>query len=515
MSGKSRTLTKNYRTTTQISSAAYKLIENDETIKNNVDFIKPSLLDRQGAPPTYKYFKDNLTQQNFITHEINHLKSDYKLSDICIVAKENRLLDSILNGLQEANIPCELLNQTEPDFESEKVKIVTMHSIKGLEFKVIFLINLDEGVIPNNKIYDIDDEETIESEERKLLYVGMTRANELLYMTSVNKPSKFIKDIGFNNLRLRRDCSIRAFQSIGIPNYLLTEQIMDVNSKEEVIRQWMIKELNETYGYPLDLIELEYQVQQFSNSGYVDIAVDIYFNGQVVPYLFIEIKRFGSGIETAMKQLKSYMQANNYVRYGIATDGIDIIVINREEEVINDIPRCQPNFLPQTKEQKIFHSFKTNRQFHYSFEKNDEENYSVQDIETDLMLDYPDSYKIPVLGNVAAGIPITVNTEYDQYITLPTEWMIKPQNTFALRVNGDSMSGIGINKGNIVIVNRQDHVANGDIVIAVIDQEATMKKFMSMGDTILLISENPAYEPIQMQREDIVINGKVIGVLKD
>ncbi|MFZ7132470.1 MAG: transcriptional repressor LexA [Eubacteriales bacterium] len=185
-----------------------------------------------------------------------------------------------------------------------------------------------------------------------------------------------------------------------------------------------------------------------------------------------------------------------------------------KEEILNDIPRCQPNFLPETKERKTFHSFKNNKQFHYSYEKDDEENFQVQDTETNLMIEYPDRHKIPILGNVAAGIPITVNEEYENYITLPTDWMVQPPNTFALKVNGDSMNGIGINKGDIVMVNRQDNVVNGDIVIVVIDQEATMKKFMLMGDTVLLISENPAYEPIQMKREDIVINGKVIGVMK-
>ena len=65
-----------------------------------------------------------------------------------------------------------------------------------------------------------------------------------------------------------------------------------------------------------------------------------------------------------------------------------------------------------------------------------------------------------------------------------------------------------------MIVNRQQSASNGDIVVAIIDEEATMKKFMPMGDSILLISENDKYEPIQMKKEDVLINGKVIGVLK-
>ncbi|MBW9234676.1 type I restriction enzyme HsdR N-terminal domain-containing protein, partial [Leptospira santarosai] len=123
------------------------------------------------------------------------------------------------------------------------------------------------GVLPNTRLVDLDDEETMDSEERKLLYVGMTRANELLYMSSVAKPSKFIKEMNLDYLRIQRDCQLRPFQSIGIQDYQLKNQIQDPNSKEEVVRQWLIRELKETYGYPLELLELEFPVQQFSQKG--------------------------------------------------------------------------------------------------------------------------------------------------------------------------------------------------------------------------------------------------------
>src|SRR5699024_2634438 len=122
---------------------------------------------------------------------------------------------------------------------------------------------------------------------------------------------------------------------------------------------------------------------------------------------------------------------------------------------------------------------------------------------------------IPVIGDVAAGLPITVDLQFDEMISLPTDWIINQKESFALRVTGDSMIGAGIDKGDIAIVHRQEAVASGDIVIAVIGEEATMKKYMPMGNEILLISENPKYEPINMKPEDVHINGKVIGVLKD
>lgn len=514
MSGRSRTLSKNYRTTTEISTAAFGLIEYDENIKNNVDFVKPSLIDRQGHPPIYKFFKSNEKQLEFLVNEINILRNDYRYADICIVAREKRLIENALNYIENKNIPCEILNQHEPNFESDKVKLVTIHSIKGLEFKVIFLIDLNEGVIPNNTFSDMDEEETYDSDERKLLYVGMTRANELLYMSSVNKPSKFITEIKNEHLRMKRDCSILPFKSLGIYEYQLTDQIVDINSREEVVRQWLIKELNKTCGYPLELIQLEYPVQQFSKRGYVDVAVNIYINGEEISYIFGEVKRFGSGIDEGISQLKSYMETNDKVRYGVVTDGLDIVIFNREGEILSDIPRCNSHFLPEKREKRVYTNFKNNKKYLYTYDKDDISNIEVIDFENELNLQLENMIDIPIVGEVAAGIPIVVNEEHEDFLNIPDEWIFSGKDTFALKVTGDSMNGIGIDRGDTVVVHRQDSAVNGDIVIAIINNEATMKKFMIMGGFILLLSENPNYEPIQMNREDIMINGRVIGVMK-
>lgn len=514
MSGKSRILSKNYRTTTEISKAAYQLIDNDNTINTNIDFVKPSLIDRHGHAPIYRFFTTSQEQLSFLVNEIRTLANDYRLGDICLVAKEKRLIESTAQGLEKEGIDCDILQSNEANFESDKVKLVTMHSIKGLEFKVIFLIDLNDGVIPNCKLYDMDDEDALVSEERKLLYVGMTRANELLYMSSVKKPSKFIKELNFEHLRMKRDCQLRPFQSIAIQDYQLMNQIIDPNSKEEVVRQWMIRELHQTYGYPLELLELEYQVQQFSRKGYVDIAVNIYANGEVLPYLFVEVKQFGTGIQDATEQLKSYMQAESRVLYGVVTDGLQVLCMNRNGELLNDLPKCQPQFLPETKNTRLYMNLKNGKKYKVATEIDNEEAVEYSDYESGLFVNYDTKRNVPHIGNVAAGVPITVDLEYNQFVTLPKEWLISETDTFALTVTGDSMIGAGIDKGDTVIVNRQQSASNGDIVVAIIDGEATMKKFMPMGDSILLISENEKYEPIQMVKDDVLINGKVIGVLK-
>lgn len=514
MSGRSRTLSKNYRTTTEISTAAFGLIENDENIQNNVDFVKPSLIDRQGHPPIYRYFKTSDKQLEFLIEEIEMLRNDYKYSDICIVAREARIIENAALYLERYSIPTEVLKGNESNFESDKVKFITIHSIKGLEFKVIFLIDLNKDVIPNNTFADMDEDETYDSDERKLLYVGMTRANEILYMSSVYRPSKFIKEIENDHLRMKKDCSIRPFRSMSTFEYQLKDQIVDINAKEEVVRQWFIKELNQTYGYPLDLLNLEYPVQQFSRKGYVDISVNIFCKGEEVPYIFVEVKRFGAGIKDAKQQLESYMDANDKVNYGVATDGMEIIIMNRAREISNDIPKCNSHFLLDTKEKKEYMNFKNNKRYIYAYEKDDNSNIEITDFEDKLHLELNNMESIPILGEVAAGIPIEVNKEYEEFLNIPEEWLFSQDATFALKVTGDSMNGIGIDKGDLVIVHKQNTAVNGDIVIAVINNEATMKRFMLMGSSVLLISENSKYEPIQMNSGDIVINGRVIGVMK-
>ena len=363
MSGRSRTLSKNYRTTTEISKAAYGLIEHDEAIMGNVDFVKPALIDRHGHAPIYRFFKDHASHLTFLKDEINQLIGDYRYKDICIVAKEKRFLEDIEQYLSEEEIPIHQLKVQTPDFDKNAVKCLTMHSIKGLEFKVIMLVDLDEGVIPNFKYTDIGDEETVKTEERKLLYVGMTRANDLLYMTSVKQPSALLKEINLAHLRMYRDQKIRPYRTIPMTNYRLTDQVSDLNCKEEKVRQWIINELIERYSYPELLLELEYPVQQFSKQGYVDVVVNIHHNGVEKPYIFIETKAPGSGIQDGLNQLKSYLEANSDVKYGVVTDGLELVVIDARGERISDIPSCQPQFYPDEENHYVYHNFRQDKRY--------------------------------------------------------------------------------------------------------------------------------------------------------
>lgn len=511
MSGRARILSKNYRTTTEISKAAYALIEHDEHIKNNADFVKPALIDRHGQAPIYRFFTHMENQANFLINEIKSLQNDYALRDICIITRHKTLIDNTTQVLEKSGIPCQVLYDENPGFDTNSIKLTTMHSIKGLEFKVVFLIHLDDETIP---YFQNTDDRDMLTEERKLLYVGMTRANELLYMTSVRKPSVFVKEINNQYLRFQKDMALRPFQSIGIRNYRFINQLVDVNSKEEAVRQWLIRELIEIYRYPLEMLSLEYAVQHFSRRGYVDVAVSIDVNGKEIPYIFAEVKAFATGINVGLEQLKSYMQANNDVRYGIVTDGIQMIIIDRNGEIRSDIPPCQPHFLLDTKSRSTYVNIRNRKTYHYLQDQDDERIIEIIDIDTKLILSEKPSQNIPLIGNVAAGIPTDAVEDFEGNIYLPPSWLIASHNTFALHVTGDSMVEAGIDKNDIVIVNRQIAADNNDIVIAVIQEEATMKKYHKMGSEIILMPENAAYEPIIMKEEDVHLNGVVIGVLK-
>src|SRR5690606_17070372 len=111
--------------------------------------------------------------------------------------------------------------------------------------------------------------------------------------------------------------------------------------------------------------------------------------------------------------------------------------------------------------------------YQYVQEVDDEKDIDIIDSMTGLTSGCDVDCAIPLIGNVAAGIPTTAIQDFEDSILLPKDWLIDPNHTYALRVTGDSMIDMGIDKGDIVIVHKQEAADNGDIVIAVIDQEAT------------------------------------------
>lgn len=118
---------------------------------------------------------------------------------------------------------------------------------------------------------------------------------------------------------------------------------------------------------------------------------------------------------------------------------------------------------------------------------------------------------VPVLGRVAAGAPITAVENIEEYISLPYS-LLGSEDVFMLNVSGDSMTGAGIFNKDKIIAKKQSHAQDGDIVVALLEDEATVKRFFAEEDRVRLQPENENYQPIYAR--DIDILGKVIGVLR-
>ena len=122
-----------------------------------------------------------------------------------------------------------------------------------------------------------------------------------------------------------------------------------------------------------------------------------------------------------------------------------------------------------------------------------------------------DLVSVPVVGDIAAGVPIPADEVMDEALTLPRD-LTGRGTVFALRVRGDSMIGAAICDGDWVVVRQQPTAVNGDIVAALLDNEATVKTFKRTDDQLWLMPHNPAYDPIDGNHATIL--GKVVAVLR-
>lgn len=124
-----------------------------------------------------------------------------------------------------------------------------------------------------------------------------------------------------------------------------------------------------------------------------------------------------------------------------------------------------------------------------------------------------DTVDIPILGNVAAGLPILAEENHDGSLAFSREMVPSDGPLFALRVRGESMIEEGIHDGDYVIVKQQRTARNGEMVVALVDDEATVKFFFREGDRIRLQPAHPTMPPIYVDaRSQTAIQGRVVGV---
>ena len=124
------------------------------------------------------------------------------------------------------------------------------------------------------------------------------------------------------------------------------------------------------------------------------------------------------------------------------------------------------------------------------------------------------SLGIPVMGQIAAGVPRSAIENHSHTINVPDDMLASGEH-FALEVKGDSMIEAGIFDGDTVVIRKTDTATNGDIVVALVDdEEATLKRFRRKGQSVALEAANPAYETRIFGPDRIRIQGKLVGLLR-
>ncbi|MDO5656938.1 MAG: transcriptional repressor LexA [Paracoccus sp. (in: a-proteobacteria)] len=122
---------------------------------------------------------------------------------------------------------------------------------------------------------------------------------------------------------------------------------------------------------------------------------------------------------------------------------------------------------------------------------------------------------LPVMGRIAAGVPIEAISEVSHHVAVPGSMISARNNHYALEVKGDSMINAGINHGDIVVICEQSTADNGDIVVALVEgHEATLKTYRRSGAMIALEAANPAYETRILPENKVRVQGRLVGLIR-
>lgn len=198
--GRSRKLKINYRTTEEIRNYAMSVLEGIpmDDLDAGSDGSKDYRSLTHGESPTLQHFDSMKAELTWILGQVDDLVAEgLHPRDICITVRTNALLDEIQAQLATRKVDCRKLSRQQADNRNlEGIRLATMHRVKGLEFKAVFMACLNDGVIPydhvNHQSSDPVEQRAIESSERALFHVAATRAVRHLFLTSHGKASKYI-----------------------------------------------------------------------------------------------------------------------------------------------------------------------------------------------------------------------------------------------------------------------------------------------------------------------------------
>ncbi len=126
-----------------------------------------------------------------------------------------------------------------------------------------------------------------------------------------------------------------------------------------------------------------------------------------------------------------------------------------------------------------------------------------------------DAMELPVMGRIAAGVPIEAISEVSSQVAVPSQMLGHGGEHYALEVRGDSMVDAGINDGDIVVIREQRTADDGAIVVALVEgQEATLKRYRRSNGMIALEAANPAYETRLLREDQVRVQGRLVGLIR-
>ena len=196
--GRTIELKKNYRNTVQIVKAALSLLEKEN---DKSDFTTVETARSGDEKPIVGYFENKNEQNLYLLKSLNQLKANNNISSTVVLHRSRSGLNEIQSFLEGNGYDTQiLLDSGEIDFERESIKICTLSSVKGLEFDNVFIIDLNDDILPYPPGFNGEDDELHISTERRLLYTSMTRARERLYLLSSGEPSRYLTEIDENLL---------------------------------------------------------------------------------------------------------------------------------------------------------------------------------------------------------------------------------------------------------------------------------------------------------------------------
>ncbi len=195
-------------------------------------------------------------------------------------------------------------------------------------------------------------------------------------------------------------------------------------------------------------------------------------------------------------------------------------MLSTKAQIIYDYIRdciLNHNFSPTVREICEELGFKSTSTVHSYLKELVEEGYIIKDELKKRTIKLPSSTgcSVPLLGTVTAGQPISAIEEIEEYIPVPNLYG-SASDYFALHVRGNSMINAGILNGDILVVRRTPVCRNGDIIVALIENEATVKRFYKEKGYFRLMPENPAYEPIIVEEaEGLTILGTAAALIRN